>query len=199
MENYNHSNKQHISLQTAKRAQLYQYHHSVHQQMSVLKGSEKTDSGVKDWVCICVCISGNSKITISLSATFWKQTVFLSSVFFYMSYFLFPWKKAVPEQKKFQKAHRCLLCSEASKRKTCRYEKKKKSPAVAWILIKEAIHIDRTQSYCCFKSTDFVLKKKCFMLSSNKFTSTQVRWCKILEESIRHSFCFILGEYRWYT
>lgn len=34
-----------------------------------------------------------------------------------MSYFLFPWKKAVPEQKKFQKAKRCLLCSEPSERK----------------------------------------------------------------------------------
>lgn len=64
-----------------------------------------------------------------------------------MSYFLFPWKKAVPEQKKFQKAQRCLLCSEPSERKYAD-TLKKNSLAVVGILIKEAIHTDRMQFYC---------------------------------------------------
>lgn len=35
---------------------------------------------------------------------FESKMAFSSLVFFYVSYFLLPWKKAVPEQKTFQKA-----------------------------------------------------------------------------------------------
>lgn len=92
-----------------------------------------------------------------------------SLVFFYTSYFLFPWKKAAPEQKKFQKAKRCLLCSWLSKRKIHRYFKKN-SLTVVWILIKETSHPDLMQ---CFKSTYQLWInnwKRGFMLPSNKIT-----------------------------
>lgn len=76
---------------------------------------------------------------------------FFSLVFFYMSYFLFPWKKAVPEQKKFQKAE--IYIKQWTKQKVCTYFQKN-SLTVVWMLIKEASHIDLMQLYCNILKAD---------------------------------------------
>lgn len=45
-------------------------------------------------------------------------------------------------------------------------KKKKNNPAVVWILIKEAIHTDRMQFYCCvLKAQTLNLKKKMFYVA----------------------------------
>lgn len=71
-----------------------------------------------------------------------------------MNYFLFSWKKAVSEQKKFQKAQRYLLCSGLNEKKKNANTSKKNSLTVVCMLIKAVSHTDLAQFYCnVLKST----------------------------------------------
>lgn len=71
---------------------------------------------------------------------------FFSLIFFYTSYFLFPWKKAVPEQKEFQKAK--IHIKQGTKWKKSMQILLKNSLTVVWMLIKEACHTDLMSFYC---------------------------------------------------
>lgn len=66
---------------------------------------------------------------------------FFSLIFFYTSYFLFFWKKAVPGQKKIQKAE--IHIQQRTKWNKSMQILLKNSLTVVWMLIKEASHTDQ--------------------------------------------------------